>query len=82
MRENTPEEGEFVYYLKIVKIDGQDIGFIRSKLALSMPNDALLEQFDPAKQVSRTKDEMLEIAAGKWNIASRDKTEIIEIERR
>lgn len=82
MRQDTPEDGEFVFYLKIVKIDGENISFIRSKLTTSMPNDALLEQFDPQKQMNRTKDELREIAAGKWKVASRDKTEIIEIERR
>ena len=82
IQQDTPEDGVSVFYLKVINIDNQDVHFYRSRMIGTIPNDAILKQFDATRQMVYTKTELAEISAGKWMTASKDKTQLIEIERK
>jgi len=82
IQKETPEDGEFVYYLKVKETDDQNIYFYRSKLTAGSPYDVLLSQFDTSKKEQYSRVEMAAIASGKWMVPARDMTKLIEIERK
>ena len=75
-------DGVTVFYLKIKDIGEESIYFYPSRLLASAMHDSFLKHFDTTETTVYTKKELAEIAAGKWKTASKDDTELIEIERK
>jgi len=82
VEKETPEDGQFVYYLKVKGTDEQNIYFYRSKLTAGAPYDVLLSQFDTTKKEQYSKLEIAAIVSGKWMTPNHDMTRLIEIERK
>jgi hypothetical protein len=82
MQEDTREQGVIVFYLKIQSIDEQHIYFYRSRLVMGAIHDSLLRHFDTSYAQTYTKNDLADIVAGKWMIQDKDKTQLLEIERK
>lgn len=82
MQEDTREQGVIVFYLMIESIDGQYIYFYRSRLVTGAVHDSLLRHFDTSITQKYTRNDLADIVAGKWMTADKDKTQLLEIERK
>ncbi|HTL09849.1 MAG TPA: hypothetical protein VL307_16360 [Chitinophagaceae bacterium] len=82
MRRETRQDGVMVFYLKIKDIGQESIYFYPSRLINGALHDSFLKQFDTTETEVFTKKELAAIAAGQWNNAAKDKTVLVEIERK
>jgi hypothetical protein len=82
MRKETSEDGVFVFYLKIKDIGEQSIYFYPGKMQSGAIIDVFLNHYDTSNTTVYSKKELAKIVAGKWMIADKDKTQLLEIERK
>jgi len=82
MQKDTREEGVVVFYLKIKDIGEQSIYFYPSRLVAGALHDSFLKDFDTTETEVYTKAELAEIVAGKWMLPSKNRMQLIEIERK
>ncbi|MEP6750013.1 MAG: hypothetical protein ABJB86_19900 [Bacteroidota bacterium] len=82
MRKDTRAEGVTMFYLRIKDIGEQSIYFYPSRMQTGAVSDVFLNHFDTTGTEVYTKKELAEIVAGKWMVQSKNKTELLEIERK
>ena len=76
------DEGVIVFYLKIKDIGAESIYFYPGRISASVIQDTFLNYFDKSETKVYTKKEIAEIIAGKWMIPRKDKTQLLEIQRK
>jgi hypothetical protein len=74
--------GVTVFYLKVKDIGTQSIYFYPGLSSATTANDIFLKNFDTTETEVFSRKELMAIAAGEWDVPDRDRTKLIEIERK
>jgi hypothetical protein len=82
MQRETYEDGLTVFYLKIKDIGEESIYFYPGRFYSGAMENDLLNDYDASQTKVYTKKELSDIIAGKWIVSSKDKTQLLEIERK